>query len=293
MRYFLKLKANQKIDVKSQNKIKFNKKLKEKLRDALCKVSEISNKSIEIGFVTQSERGCRIQLQQSIFRSDMNMIKKRMLEGDEDNITTRGFRVEISEDMYIEQVINNKKSEILDVILDHFDLGNNREMDYKIVYQDGDVYDDDDDEGAKGIDEVVTQMKLQFEASSGDRDTMRGNHNLFRIKSVPVATENSSSIVEEQKLIEMEEIVHNEKDGHTDKGDIDMKAFLSSLQSKMDNLSSLKSKMDKMERNQAMLIKQLMKSGESDKVLEQATLNELDEMLNVDGNMEQQFSTPM
>ena len=141
-RYFLKLEANQMIDTESQAKITANKGLKNKLRDALCKVYGISNKSIEIGYVTLNDRGCRIHLQHSIFKSEMNRIKKKMLEGD-NNDTLRGYRVEITEDMYIKQVIKSKKAEILDGILKHFKLSNHDEMQYRIMYQAGDEYDEE------------------------------------------------------------------------------------------------------------------------------------------------------
>ena len=105
MKYFLRLEADRVIGAQSQMNIKCNKGLKEKLRDSLCAVFNISNKSIEIGFVTQNDRGCRIHLQHSIFKSDLEKVKKKLLASDNNYKSRRGYKIEITEEMYMEQIL--------------------------------------------------------------------------------------------------------------------------------------------------------------------------------------------
>ena len=143
-KYSLELVGNQVIESNSDidHKIKFNKGLKEKLRDSLCAPIGIPPKSIEIGVVTQKKTGFRIRLQHSVFRDELEKKNK---------MNMKGYRIEMTEDMYIEtEIFDQRKKDILRVILNHFQLQNDNEINYKILYQpDGGIVTDNDGDEMK------------------------------------------------------------------------------------------------------------------------------------------------
>ena len=60
---------------------------------SLCEVFNISNKSIEIGFITPNSNGCIIHIQHSIFKDNLEELKKKMFSAQAMN---QGFNIQIT-----------------------------------------------------------------------------------------------------------------------------------------------------------------------------------------------------
>eukprot|EP01084_Bolivina_argentea_P182145 314516_1 len=124
--YFIRFHTPNDLTNTQQEKIEQRKGLKMGLGASLCSAFNISNKSIEVGFITKNKNGCSIHLQHSIFKDDLNSAKEKVFHNQNINI---GYdMINITADRCIRNVFEECKHKICDALINHFDFQNGKEF---------------------------------------------------------------------------------------------------------------------------------------------------------------------
>eukprot|EP01083_Nonionella_stella_P111055 325541_1 len=120
-KYFITLHTKdgtQQIDANEERNITEYRGLKERLRDRLSVSFGVSNKSIEIGYVTLNQHGCTIHIQHSIFKEDLETLRNKIFQ----NRKMDGYNIQITEDLYIKNLFDLSRGDIVLALVNHFHL---------------------------------------------------------------------------------------------------------------------------------------------------------------------------
>ena len=269
------------IEAKQHALIKKHKGYRKHLGDALCKVFNISNKSIEVGYVTPNSNGCVVHIQHSIFKDDLEELKKKMFTTQSMN---QGFNIQITPQLYTENVYNLHEDEINQVFLQHFGIdGHMFKATYYETYEaannnakfsrpnslnrlgsiSGTQKDDEGDSTKTGhlgkdhlANRLMTSMVLQEERRKSlieDNEEMKSNMDVA-LEMTPLKQKETGS----RKVIQTN-------------GDFDMNELFNKVERMEKMLEQITGAKD---------IKN--KDKDDEQAIEEATLQELDNMLNSD-----------
>jgi len=119
-KYYIGLFQSHRLRKEIVDKIKLHKGAKERLSKSLCSSFGVPAQSIEIGFVEEQSNGCLITIQQSVFSKNLQTDKN-------------GFCVTVQSEYYVQQRLFKQKNDVLETLLNHFDI-NNKDNSFKIIH---------------------------------------------------------------------------------------------------------------------------------------------------------------
>ena len=111
--YFLRFKLAHGMSKDERKRIRFRKGHKGRLGSYLCAAFSVSQKQLQVGFVTLKDDGFTVHVQHSIFKRELDGYRRRL----------NAFNVSAND--YIERVFDSKNAEILRVLVEHFTVGHN------------------------------------------------------------------------------------------------------------------------------------------------------------------------
>ena len=289
---------------KQRSSIKQRKGYKMALGEKLCTVFEIPKKSIEIGFVTENVKGCIIHIQHSIFKDNLDELRDELYSQQLGEMG-QGFVFNITPELFAQNIYQIYAEQVNDIFRAHFRIDDRNFMaTYHKSYKDATT-----DQAQRNSligngnntyitnGAVVTANKANngLQVKRNDLGIVHKMANIMRSNtkrrigySQTEWDEQEDDGKEEKTDAALEMTIMDRRrdkkpEGITNgNGEMNMSVFFNLLQSQNEKIE-----------NMELLLQKLTKFDKSEEELGQATINELDNMLNVEVNIEKQFSTPM
>jgi len=120
-KYYIGLFQSHRLRKEIVDKIKLHKGAKERLSKSLCSSFGVPAQSIEIGFVEEQSNGCLITIQQSVFSKNLQTVDKN------------GISITVRSEYYLHQRLLKQKHDVLETLLNHFDI-DNKDKSFEIIH---------------------------------------------------------------------------------------------------------------------------------------------------------------